>query len=249
MDPIEDGASRVRSYKAAISLSNTGVTLLKRQFFNEAVATMRDALRLVREALQDNCPMSLGSNTEAKIDQFLHEASKSLAESMEVIATSLNQSLSVHVISDEFDKDMAHRAVNAAHGEEIIAIRFENNREWDMNTFHHDAAVILLNYGTACRCLARVSQSPSTPLLSAYRFFQMAYRVLSRTPTGAEIQCVDDVEAIRLHLLSMLVVRNLMTLSMQLSFCLGRLQLTVWSREDFHTVHEVYVDSISILTR
>jgi hypothetical protein len=104
-----------------------------------------------------------------------------------------------------------------ASDEKIFAIRIDESKCCDDAwSFELDCAITLLNYGTANRCLAIANAKGCNRLLSAsYSFFHIAYDVLARQSATLR-RSIDDAEAVRILLVSVLVMQNLVQLSDQL---------------------------------
>lgn len=214
--------ARIRTYRAAIALSNIGVGLMERNRFADAMATMKGALEVVRSAFPSNdheCPQDQQSQDEEEMQHRLKEATLRLARPLsleEKVAQAMSFRLTV--LSDDRSPDIVrHAAHNIASTHDAVAIRIDDSKSCDdALSLDVDAAIILLNYGIACRLHAD-TVSPKCPkrLRQSFRLFNLAFIVLSRRQ-ASEVTQLDDIEAIRLLLIAMIVLQNLMQLSLRL---------------------------------
>jgi hypothetical protein len=214
----------IRSYKAAIALSNTGVGLLERNRFSDAMATLKGALDLMRSAFPQNdqeCQQVSQSKKEAEIYHLLNQASQRLARPLsaeEKRKALLELPFSLTVLpDDQSPKAVLHTISEIASSHDAFAIRIDDSKTCDDSKFLDvDSAIILMNYGTASRCHA-ATISPACPRLlhGSFRYFHLAFGVISHQP-ALVINESDDIEAIRLLLVLTLVMQNLMQLSWQM---------------------------------
>jgi hypothetical protein len=202
-----------RALKAAVALSNTSVTLLERSCYRDAIVTLRDALYLARSAFPGD--EAFLPWKESGIQFALRKASDCLGRSMSVDERQKGSAMPLTVVSD------AHNGLTdlcSIHKADTMAIRIDDSRYDDdcFPSMHFEAAVILFNYGTACKCLhsSRLQRSPDI-LIEAYNFFQMAYGILAREFASA-MDHANAMDIARTVNLALLVLDNLMQLCIQL---------------------------------
>jgi hypothetical protein len=195
---------------AAVALSNTGVTLLERHSYHDAIATLRDALCLIRAAGDEKLPLK-----EDDIQSALRRASYCLARSFPIDERKRSVALKLKVLSDYQTRPIdVLRDIQEA---ENIAIRIDDCRYDDsVNSMQSETSIMIFNYVTACRCLQSAGQKPiGTTLNEAYTFLYKAYAILSRQFMSA-LQHADEIEISRMLILAMLVLHSLMKLCDQL---------------------------------
>lgn len=222
----------LQSYKAAISLSNTGISMMQYQCFPEATATLRDALELMREAAGPATTEPLVH--EARVHHLLREAtsrlSTVLAEDGKSTTTKQDHSplvtVTLLVLSDDLASDFVQTALKATSEfrSEAVAIRIDDDeKEADSVTrFQLDSATILFNYATAARCLGATTTNACYDLSmiarAAHKSYLKAYGILCKTQTSKNYSTstTGDWQVVRIHLLAMLVVQNLASSALDL---------------------------------
>lgn len=203
-----------RFFKAAVALSNTGVTLLERHCYDDAIVTIRDALFLIRAAFPGNESKRMWK--ESAIHFALRRASHCLSRSLPVDERKQVATCNLKVLSD--NQSCPTEVVRAINEAEVFAVRIDDSRYDDcVYLMHSEASIILLNYATACRCLHSSDRKPNPSLLhEAFNFLHMAYGILARQfvlPLKQE----DEVESSQMISLAMLVLHNLIQLCAQLA--------------------------------
>lgn len=200
----------LRSYRAAISLSNIGINMLQRHCYTEATATFRDALELMRDAAGQPSAGG-GLEDEKRMNFLLQESSRRFAE---VFSNSKRASSSAFapliVLGDDFNSDFVRTALKepSSNNREAVAIRIDDRKEIDCDArFQFDSAIILFNYATATRCLSVAIPSSPMILQAAYKSFHMSYGVLTKIKNSKSAE--DDLLSIRVHLIAMLAVQHL----------------------------------------
>jgi hypothetical protein len=182
-------------FKAAVHLNNTGVSLLQRRCYRQAMNTLSDALSIMKavssrlEASSTEAPTLQGEEFSTDIQGKLRDATQRLA-SPRPSTVEMCKNISVQVLSD----DSSPTAVEPSLLEEdcdtgspcsqvIYLIRmepadFEVPSEKDMA---FESSTILYNYGMAYRCLSSLSTfTPFAPKLDsrAFQMFHLAYSTL-----------------------------------------------------------------------
>jgi hypothetical protein len=222
----------LQSYRAAISLSNTGIIMMEHQCFAEAAATLRDAVELMREAAGPS-NMEYPMAGEARWEHLLREASGRFAGvRSEGTPTSKRvdhsrTTISLLVLSDDLTSDFVQTALKAPSplSNDAVAIRIDNKKkEADDDLvirFQLDSATILFNYATATRCLGITTTSRHYDLAviarTAHKCYHKTYGILSKIQSSKEYSTsTNDLLAIRIHLLTMLAVQNMASSALDL---------------------------------
>lgn len=174
MEASPDALICLRALKASISLSNTGATLLQRSCFAQAEVVLKDALLLIRSAFPENSVSSQG--TGELIRAALKRASGYLGLTTHEpngIGMKTKQVLTIP------DEDNLQGVLEALDQEYLCAIRIDETRNYDnVQSIDIEAAVVLYNYGVACRSLQLLGKSALGQ--DAFNFLRMSYGVVSR---------------------------------------------------------------------
>jgi len=218
----------LQALKAAISLSNMGVKLLERSRPHDAVATMKEALFLIRTASPQNAKMA-SNGLEARITDSLQKASKCVAESYRVFDcnTIMCQAPSA-TIRVFLDSESPMAATEAASYYKnitrslIFAIRIDDRLYTEESLLSMDVelevATILSNLAAALRSFSttKMCNNPEDRLEEAFQLLQLAHSILARKLPYLEVNKNDEIGTSRLLMVSMLVVQNLFMLCTEL---------------------------------
>ena len=235
----DPSSMRFRAFKAAVALSNTGVTLLERHSYHDALSVIRDALFLIRAAFPGD--EAIQPWLESAIHSALHKASQCLFRSHSTQEKG-NQAATFNlgVLSD--NQCRPTDVLLATEEVDGCAIRIDDSwYDEGVKSMDSEASIILFNYGTACRCLHSAGQPTSPQLLhEAFNILNMSYGVLNGRFVSV-IKTADEIEVSRMLGISMLVLYNLMLLCIQLELPLqhqtygnklGRITSVAFSRLD-----------------
>ena len=209
-----------RFFKAAVALSNTGVTLLERHCYHDALVTIRDALFLVRAAFPgDEYKQAMWK--EGAIHFALRRASHCLARSLPVDERK-QAGCNLKVLSD--NQSCPTEVVRAINEAEVFAVRIDDSRyDYDcVSPIQSEVSIILLNYATACRCLQSSDRTtpnnPSSLLHEAFNILRMAHGILARQYCVLPLKhAPDEFEASRMIGITVIVLHNLIQLCVQLA--------------------------------
>jgi hypothetical protein len=206
-------------YQASVALNGTGVSLLERHRYHDALLVFKDALDLIRAAQEENlcCSKKSVLQREADISRHLRKASQRLEKSnfqthesfpitnIIVLSDNLSPKLTLQIAKDLFNSVSA------------FALRIDDCKSADdVFSMELESATILYNFATAYLCyLKTVPRSEARLFQGPYRFFHLALGVISRKSTFV-VEEVDDMEAMRMMVVSILVVKSLMHLSSRL---------------------------------
>lgn len=196
-----------------IALNNTAVSLLERCYFDEALATFRDALAVIQIAsVEDREP-----RRKANVNQILLRAEAALARASKPLPQH-NRCFLLTVLSDDHTataiESAAYEMFSAEFGF-VIRIDHEDTMDGCCNEINLglEHSIILMNYGTACRCAHHQEQHEQDErrtdmfLKMARDLFFFANGILSKHQDRLESRSRR-----RLHV-HMLIVQNLMALS------------------------------------
>jgi hypothetical protein len=214
---------RLRMYKAAVALNGTAVSLLERHCYHGAMHTFKDALDLIRVAIDEElCPGEISvQSAEAQISECLRMASRRLMKSFEVKCISTAQDEkppTVSVLSDNPNptSNMARELFTSTN---IFAFRIDDDNQFkeDSRSMDLEIAIILHNFATAYLWHVRTIPNGTIEMYQGpYNMFHRALVVLSRKPIVGDRE-VDDLEALRILAVSTLVVKGLVEISSRMS--------------------------------
>lgn len=205
-----------------IALNNTSISLLERFFFDEALATFRDALAVMQTAVVEDQE----AKREANVNHILLRAEAALARASKPLQQH-NRGFLLTVLSDDHtDTAMERAAYDMCSAESgfVIRINHENTTDGCCNEIYLDLepSIVLMNFGTACRCAHNFYQHQeqheqdeirnSTFLKMAHVIFSLAHGMLSRHQDRLE-DYIDEVSRSRRLHVHMLIVQNLMVIS------------------------------------
>lgn len=203
----------MRSYQAAIALSNCGVTLLERRCFNEAIVAFRDALDQLRYAFP-GVDFAEDEN-EVKIATSFQKSTNSLiriASSKDIMDELPSLPFDITILEDQCCAvDPKGIVESIGYNTNAFAIRIDDSFDDGGTSIDLNSAIILLNYGTAYRCCITSKAS----LQNSYKYSHLSYGVLCRR-LSYYLDVIDDVEASKLLLTCILSVQNLIYLSQEL---------------------------------
>jgi hypothetical protein len=206
-------------YQASVALNGTGVSLLERHRYHDAMLVFKDALDLIRAAQEETlcCSKRSISQREAEISHYLRKASHRLEKST-FCTHEFSPITNIIVLSDNLSPKLTLQiAKELFNSESAFALRIDDCRSSD-DTFSMEleSATILYNFATAYLCYLRTVPSSEAKLFQGpYRFFHLALGVISRK-SAFDVEEVDDMEAMRMLVVSILVVKSLMHLSSRL---------------------------------
>jgi hypothetical protein len=164
--------------RSAISLNNISVSLLERQCYDQAVATLRDAVLLLRTTTTSTFPSDFG-NVQCLCDESLHQAYLRLAKTNQTRCDDQVQINTVTTTSAVMMPWTEHELLISVSSQ-FDALRIE---DYDCNDASEIiAAVLLHNLGIAYYCLSKVSRTGSSSELrnveKAIRFLRISYSLL-----------------------------------------------------------------------
>lgn len=188
-------SSSIYEYRAAIHLNNTGVSLLEKRCYRQAMTTFCDAITVMKETvLQGERKACVFDPTPMRenIEQKLHRAAQCLSNPNPSSA-SMAIDLTINVISDD------ESALAVAGSREDIAcqystrlvaksksvmhlVRMEPQEQQNVREHTVEAAICLYNYGQAYRCLSELETSApysSSLRARAHQFMRLALKMLS----------------------------------------------------------------------
>jgi hypothetical protein len=211
-----DQVNCFRIYRTALALNGTGVTLLERHRYRDAMLTFKDALDFIKVAHEDDIRYSERAKTASEfgIGQHLRAASNRLMRSS-AEETPCAFQLHVKTLSEnQSPKQTLHIAHMLLDSDCAFAFHFDDRKTMEYGLSHElDCAVILYNFATAYLCHLRTQHTTKIEQYEGpYKFFHLAFCILSRKPILAE-PAVDDVDAVRILAVTSLVVKNLMEIS------------------------------------
>ena len=167
MNTTSTAPINICTYKAIVVLNNIGITLLQRQRYNDAQVTLKEAIDLM-SCLRDKTRLSM---SREKQSQFLHLASKRIAQSTKAIvlvADGEDNDSSMHTEEDESETTMLPNVAltvlsqhdTARNTKEIVSAfhsscssivhRMEYMDEANINLVT-DTAILLHNFSIAIR--------------------------------------------------------------------------------------------------
>jgi hypothetical protein len=189
-------------------LNNTGVSLMERHCYGDAINTMNDALAISRELVQEK-PLSV---TNSMYQSYLHKAAQRLARSATRDRLMAGQHLNVVLLTS--DKNQDHLWYDNMWPISGAVIRMDDCND-DGSNLKLNSAIILNNYGMACRCQSLVvdNKTRASALLGgAIKFVVFAYRVLEKEFDDD----LCDIEAKRTMLVCMIVLQNLALIKLEM---------------------------------
>lgn len=154
--------SNQEAYLAAIALNNAGVILIHRQMHREAVATMQDALRLIRYSfpIANNETGNDLSLPVSHFDAALQAAWKrtSVTKISEAALTHSSQAKKIFIVADHDNPFIVHdtllRTSNAFCVIKIDPFECLTACDNMLDRLEIESSIILYNYGIACTCFA-----------------------------------------------------------------------------------------------
>jgi hypothetical protein len=223
-------------FKAAVHLNNTGVALLQRRCYSQAIETLRDAVAIMKivcarsEGLQAPVFLQGKECSGADIPINLHEAAQRMANpqasTVEVPVKVSLQALSddsglqallegLTAISPLQDVQMGSLALtsNVAHFLRIEPADFEIPSEKDAVIV---SSVIIYNFGMAYRCISSFSTACKGKLNDGvFHMFHLGYSILTSRSTLEQYD-TNSVQFDRIQFVTLLLLRNLVDLSHQM---------------------------------
>jgi hypothetical protein len=217
-------------FKAAVHLNNTGVSLLQRRCYRQAMKTLSDALSIMKavssrlDASSTEAPTLQGKEFSTDIQGKLRDAAQRLASPRPSTAE-MCKNISVQVLSDDSSPTAVEPSLlgeacdtGSPCSQVIYLIQmepadFEVPNEKDAA---YESSTILYNYGMAYRCLSSLSTSiPFTPKLDngAFQMFYLAYSTLL-THHGMD-QRLMSAQFSRIILTALLSLHHLVDLAHQ----------------------------------
>lgn len=153
----------LQSYLAATGLNNAGVMLIHRQLHHEAVATLQDALRLIRNSFpssvvneENHVPLHLG-----EYDAALQSAwRRTILPKMPDIQSYVNFSpkKKILIVTDHGNPfvvyDLLLRSANALCAIKIDPLEGFDNSNDSLDRLAIESAFMLYNYAIASTCLS-----------------------------------------------------------------------------------------------
>jgi hypothetical protein len=248
----------VHLYRTAIALSNMGVTLLERKCYLEAVETLRDALLLIRAVVNPvnedgttviaaNTVATIPVPTDTDIQFMIQRATNYLMYGhpfrqphtctsppvVDKVPSIKSKKFRLKVLSD--CRSSTLDILQAANDFDASLVRIEDTMNQDEDccsdyVVQTTASTILLNYGTACRCLQLVSGNwvgDATSrniyfLCEALDFLRVSYKILIRlvepvlSSRSRDQLRLNEIEVSRTLNLSVLLLQTLVNICYQL---------------------------------
>jgi hypothetical protein len=185
----------------------------------------KDALDLIRAACGDNddkCHMEnknswLLKNPEEAINHCLRKASNFLMHSTKNVVLDTGKKLTI-LTDDQSPASAFDLTQNLFDNMNIYAVRINENKSADdVCSLEIEVAIILYNFATAYLHHVETLELGGTILFHGpLRFFYLSLEVLSRDPNFV-LEKVGYLEAMRMLVISTLVVKSLMHLSWRLN--------------------------------
>jgi hypothetical protein len=219
-----DQAIYFKRYNAAVALNNTGVALLKRQCYGDAMDTFKDSFSFIRKAFPEpvsHADPSSQENTafDAEAYNLLYDASQRLAAPMP--EECLEQELKLRFFSDndmlpeqEF-VDIAVHDNPCTSSPVAIQIDRQSNDFEDIN-LDVDCTIILHNYALACRRHSRTDKAACNSEKLAEGAFKVSYMACGILGHHRAILTSNQTEMRRLIILSFLVLQHMIQLRFEL---------------------------------
>jgi hypothetical protein len=224
--------STLYQFKAAVYLNNTGVSLLQRRCYRQAVETFRDAIIVIKAPSPSSSPIedhATSRGLEAPVlerrgcflamQEKLRVAAQRLSNPMPSTGDIANQ-ISVQVLSDDEGPNsllcgaylQATGSLCSDASKTVYLVRmepadFEDPSEKDAAV---EASVILYNYSMGFRCLYSASTSP----LFATRFHSASFDIGRNAYSTLTTRGNGDIA--RTIFVALIVIRHLVDLSHQL---------------------------------
>jgi hypothetical protein len=213
--------------RAADHLNNTGVSLLQRSCYRQAVLTFADAMSLIKIAssrpievyasYQGIAPVQLREEYFNEIQIKLRKAAQRLANPIPS-TVDISDEITIKVVSDDESPTTFYRGclTNAAHLLRVEPVESEAPSKHDLAV---QSSVLLYNYGIAYRCLSSLSASVEDMKKldhGALHLFNLSFSALpSRSCLSG---CYIEAKIPRIKLGALLVLRHLVDLSHRLGF-------------------------------
>jgi hypothetical protein len=215
-----DQAMYFNRYNAAVALNNTGVALLKRQCYGDAMVTFKDSFSFIRRAFPEPVCLADPSSEEntafdAEAYNLLYDASQRLAAPMP--EECLDQELKLRFFSDNDMLPEQEFVEFAVHDNPCtsspVAIRIDRQSNYfeDIN-LDVECAIILHNYALACRRHSRTDKAACNSEKLAEGAFKVSYMAWGILGHQRAILTPCQSEMRRLMLLSLLVLQHMIQL-------------------------------------
>lgn len=192
MERADDGNHRL-NYRAAIALNNIACSLMQRGNYADCVATLKDALNLMRDG---------AINTEAA----LRRAQMALSlQSSQIHCGGGGGHPIVHIVSSQTNPIQVGESLLLGKGDEgrtLYAICIDLAPVEDGDTPEVEAFTMLYNYGIAFSCMAMYCQEEDSFHSNAHRIFKTVEHWMS-----SRVQ-QDDSHS-RILTVYLLLMRNL----------------------------------------
>lgn len=169
-------SSPTYEFQAAVYLNNTGVSLLTKRCYQQAMETFCDAISVIKEATpQIGQEQSiLQTSMQEKILHKLHKAAQRLSNPSPCTATMVND-VAIQVISDDegalagatasllkenaVSSDASATDPNILRNKTVYLVCMEPVSSQDMVDHSVEVAICLYNYGQAYSCLSELESS------------------------------------------------------------------------------------------
>jgi hypothetical protein len=228
-------------HRAAISLNNTGVTLLQRRCYRQGIATLHDAVAAMSSASRrinqrEHCPNDVPhcSRERPCMDAMLHQAAKRLAKPEPSVDLNTVSQYDLQVLSDCENPSLLqgypHRNLStsmpptpstttpttAFNNNLALLLRIEvvNNEASTEHNFDLQASVILQNFGVANRVMAGLTDdlhSKHELHVGAMSVFTSSYSILTNSCGSGDNMEETDLQ--RFVFTATPVLQNLVELS------------------------------------
>jgi len=183
--------------RAAISLNNTGVTLLHRGCYKQALKTLSDSVSVMKSAFHRDA-------SQVCIDTVLNEAAQRLT-CPEPEANHVSKKMII----------LTEAQVIPDH-EDTCLMRIENVDSWnnDDNTVYELlSAIVVLNLGIAYQAMDTTTtenHEKTEFLVGSKNLLQFAYTILTNIVQSEQSSDIDPTELRRAIMASIIVLQNLL---------------------------------------
>jgi hypothetical protein len=216
--------------KAVAHLNNTGVCLLQRQCYYQAIRTFSDAILITKLMCSNECQITAQEHAIVVQEKML-EAAQRLSNPK---PSTVTKNISLEVLSDSespaiFYLGNSHSLVNVAYLVRMEPGVFETPSESDLAIA---SSIILYNKGISYRCISslrRPDQYAETRDQATLRVFKIAHSALLSHGVDNDKQ----TQFHRILLLSLLMLHHLAELTQRQGFdrehnsysnCVGRIR-------------------------
>jgi hypothetical protein len=204
-----------KMYKAVVALNNAGVALIQHQRFMEGLATLKDALCIMKNSFRFKDEESSSTSTSSSLPEQVDvdaalQAAWHRTSQMHNTTTVHNETVPIVVITDQDNPFELYNALER-NPQTVYCVKIDpidSVYEYDTDRYEVESALILYNYGIAYLFASKKNVDQTQ---TAYQLFELAQSI-----TVAHLAGLDEFEIpSNVLLTSMLVATSLYQLSMQ----------------------------------